>query len=256
MFGRHRDPRQARFLTWASLRWVVRHRAWTPWYLIRYWRLLLLRLRHPHIVTEGMVWLSKGVELYARKGYGRLVLGRWVHLGKDNALRCHEGNLRIGDKVVFGRHNTVNCYLDIEIGDATLVADWVYICDFDHAFADIHVPIKDQGIVKTPVRIGPDVWFGTKVTVLRGVEVGRGCVLAAHAVVTRDIPAWSVAVGAPAWPIRNRLADYEGRAARRAALTEMTSTTRSAPALPSPECILEQAQRRGAEVKQRGVQPG
>ena len=47
-------------------------------------------------------------------------------------------------KVVFGRYDTVNCYLDVEIGAASIVADWAYITDFDHAFDDITVPIKDQ----------------------------------------------------------------------------------------------------------------
>ena len=165
-----RDPRQARFLTWASLRWVVRNRAWSWWYLVRYWRFLRWRLRNRHVVTEGFVFLGRRVELSARKGYGRLVVGRWVHLGDGNAVRCHEGNLRIGDKVVFGRSNTVNGFLDIEIGEATIVADWVYVCDFDHVYEDINVPIKDQGIVKTPVRIGPDCWVGTKASVLRGAS--------------------------------------------------------------------------------------
>lgn len=216
-----RDPAQARCLTWASLRWVARHRAWTPFYLARYWRFLLLRLGSPHIVTNGFVFLGPRVELRARKGYGRLELGRWVHVGAGNALRCHEGSLRVGDKCVFGKDNTINAYLDIEIGAATIVADWVYVCDFDHVFADIHVPIKDQGIVKSPVRIGPDVWVGTKVTVLRGVHVGAGCVLAAHCVVTADLPPFSVAVGAPARVVRDRVADYEAAAERRAALADM-----------------------------------
>ncbi len=228
MFGRQRDPRQARFLTVASLRWVIRHRAWTPWYLLRYWRFLVFRLRNPHVVTEGFVFLGRRVELYARRGYGRLVVGRWVHIGNGNAIRAHEGTLRIGDKCVFGKDNTVNCYLDIEFGEATIVADWVYICDFDHVFSDIHVPIKDQGIVKTPVRIGPDVWIGTKVTVLRGVTVGRGCVVAANAVVNRDLPAYSVAVGVPARVIRNRVEDYENDAVRRAALADIARKTAAA----------------------------
>lgn len=212
----------------ASLRWVVRHRAWSGWYLARYWRFLVFRLRNPHIVTEGFVFLGKGVELYARKGYGRMVIGRWVHIGSGNALRCHEGNLRIGEKCVFGKDNTVNAYLDIEFGAATIVADWVYVCDFDHVFSDIHVPIKDQGIVKSPVRIGPDVWVGTKVTVLRGTEVGQGCVLAAHAVVTADLPPYSVAVGAPARVVRNRVDDYEAAAAQREALADIARKTAEA----------------------------
>jgi hypothetical protein len=89
--ARNRDPRQARFLTWASLRWVWRHRAWTPWYAVRYWRFFSWKLRNPHVVTEGFIFMGKNVELYARKGYGRLVIGRWVHVGNGNAIRCHEG---------------------------------------------------------------------------------------------------------------------------------------------------------------------
>jgi acetyltransferase-like isoleucine patch superfamily enzyme len=218
---RRRDPRQARFVTLASLRWVIRHRAWTPWYLVRYWRLLRFRLANPHILLRGMVFLGRRTEIHCRPGYGRLEIGRWVHIGDGNAIRCHEGSLRIGDKAVFGRENTVNCYLDIEIGAATLVADWVYICDFDHVISDVHRPIKDQGIVKTPVRIGPDCWLGVKVSVLRGTTIGRGCVLGAHAVVRGDVPDYSIAVGAPARVVRNRLADYEASAHHRAAVADM-----------------------------------
>ncbi|OLR91647.1 acyltransferase [Actinokineospora bangkokensis] len=218
---RHRDPQQARFLTRASLRWVLRNRAYTPWYLVRYWRLLKFRLLNPHVVLRGMVFLGKDVEVHARPGFGRLEIGRWVHIGDGNAIRCHEGSLRIGDKVVFGRQNVVNCYLDIELGEAALVADWVYICDFDHVTTDIHQPIKDQGIVKSPVRIGPDTWICTKVTVTKGTRVGRGCVLGAHAVVRGDIPDYAIAAGAPAKVVRNRVSAYEADAVRREAVADM-----------------------------------
>ena len=203
-FRRDRDPRQARYLTLENLRWVVQHRAWTPFYLVRYWRLFLLRLRRPEVVTEGLVFLGRRVEVRGRPGYGRVVLGKWVHIGDGTALRAHEGTLRVCDKVVFGRHNTVNCYLDVEIGATALVADWVYITDFDHRFDDLDTPIKDQGIVKSPVRIGPDCWVGVKVSVLRGSIVGRGCVLAAHAVVRGEIPEFSVAGGVPAKVLKRR----------------------------------------------------
>ncbi|MHA6796073.1 acyltransferase [Pseudonocardia bannensis] len=223
-----RDPRQARFLTLASLRWVLRNRAFTPWYLVRYARLLRFRLANPHVVLRGMVFLGKRVELHARPGYGRLEIGRWVHIGDGNSIRCHEGSLRIGDKVVFGKDNTVNCYLDVEIGAASIIADWVYVTDFDHVTSDVHRPIKDQGIVKTPVRIGPDCWLGAKVTVLRGTRVGRGSVLGAHAVVRGDIPEFSIAVGAPARVVRSRIADYEADAERRAALADIARKTEAA----------------------------
>jgi acetyltransferase-like isoleucine patch superfamily enzyme len=222
----YRDPRQVplwRFLSPASLRWVVRHRAWTPYHLVRYWRFLVLRLRHPQVVTEGMVYLGRGVELRAREGYGRIVLGRWVHLGDGNRLRAHEGTLRIGDKTVLGRESTINCYLDLEIGPRCLVADWVYIGDFDHRTDDIHRPIKDQGIVKSPVRIGADSWVGVKASVLRGADVGQGCVLAAHTVVRGPVPAYSVVAGVPGRVVRDRVAAYEAAGAERAALAEMAA---------------------------------
>ena len=173
-FRRNADPRQARYFTVSTLRWIIRNRAWSGWYLLRYWRFLMFRLRSPHVITEGFVFIGKRTKLHARKGYGRLIVGRWVHFGEGNFINAHEGTLRIGDKTVFGRYNTVQSYLDVEIGGKGIIADWIYICDFDHVFADVHRPITEQGIVKSPVRIGPDVWIGTKVSVLRGTTVGNG----------------------------------------------------------------------------------
>jgi acetyltransferase-like isoleucine patch superfamily enzyme len=205
MVRRRRDRRQARFLTRASLAWVWRHRAFTPYYLLRYWRFALLRLRRADVVTEGFVFLGRRVELTAPRGRGRIVLGRWSHLGDGTAIRAHEGTVRIGDKVVLGADVRINGYLDIEVGSATLIADWVYVADFDHVTTDATRPIKDQGIVKSPVRIGPDCWLGTKATVTRGVRIGRGSVLAANAVATRDIDPYTIAGGVPARPLRSRL---------------------------------------------------
>lgn len=227
-FRRNRDPRQARYFTWASLCWIVRNRAWTPFYLARYARFLWFRLRYPHIVTEGFVFLGKGTRITARRGYSRVIIGRWVHFGPGNTIQAHEGTLRIGSKTVFGRHNTVQSYLDVEIGGKGIIADWVYICDFDHVFDDIHRPITDQGLVKSPVRIGPDVWIGTKVSVLRGTQVGRGCVLAANSVVRGHVPELSVMGGVPARLLKDRAAAYEADAARREAIADIARKTKAA----------------------------
>jgi acetyltransferase-like isoleucine patch superfamily enzyme len=198
--------RSARFCTLSSLRWVLRNRAYTPWYLVRYWRFLRFKLRSPHVITRGFVFMDRGVEIYARRGYSRLILGRWLHLGVNTALRCHEGTLSLGDKGVLARDVSINCYLDVEIGDSALIADNVYISDFDHKFGDLDLPIKDQGIEKSRVRIERNVWLGTKVTVSRGVRIGEGVVVGANAVVTHDIPAYSVAGGLPARVIKDRRA--------------------------------------------------
>jgi acetyltransferase-like isoleucine patch superfamily enzyme len=187
-----------------TARFIVSHRLYTPRYWLHALRFLKFKLTHPHVRTEGFVFLGPKVEIYCRRGYGRLTLGRWVWIGKGNAIRCHEGNLRIGNKVVFGAKNTINCYLDIEIGDDCIFADWIYICDFDHKYEDLTVPIKKQGIVKSPVRIGRDCWIGEKSTILRGVTVGEGSVIASHALVNRDVPPRSIVGGVPARVLKRR----------------------------------------------------
>ena len=220
-----RDPRQVplrRFVSPDSLRWVAaepRVHAVLPGPLLAVPPAAGCGTRD--VVTEGFVFLGRGVEITARRGYGRVVLGRWVHLGDRSSLRAHEGTLRIGDKTVLGREDTLNCYLDIEIGPRCIVADWVYVGDFDHRFDDLHVPIKDQGIVKSPVRIGADVWVGVKASVLRGARVGDGCVLAAHTVVRGEVPAGSVVAGVPGRVVRDRAAIYAATAEHRAALADM-----------------------------------
>ena len=200
------------------MRWIIRNRAWSPYYLLRYWRLLVLQLRHPDVVVEGLVFLGRRVELRARPGYGRLVLGRWVHLGDGTRLHAHEGTLRIADKCVLGRDVTVNCYLDVEFGAASLVADWGYVVDFDHVTDDLDRPIKDQGLVKAPVRIGPGCWLGTRATVLRGTTIGTGVVVGAHAVVRGDVPDHSIVAGVPARVVKDRRAAHRAEADRRAYL--------------------------------------
>ncbi|HVL32434.1 MAG TPA: acyltransferase [Actinomycetota bacterium] len=180
---------------------------YTPRYWLMAFRFLRFKITHPHIKTEGFVFLGRNVEVYARRGYGRLTIGKWVFIGSGNAIRCHEGNLRIGDKVVFGATNTINCYLDIEIGDASILADWIYICDFDHKYENMDMPIKDQGIIKSPVKIGANCWLGEKSTVLRGVTIGDGCVIASHALVNKDVPPDSIVGGVPARVLKKRGAE-------------------------------------------------
>jgi acetyltransferase-like isoleucine patch superfamily enzyme len=175
----------------------IRERMYTP----RFWamglRYLWFRIRNPHVVTDGMVFMGRGVEIRCTRGLGRLEIGRRVWIGRGTAIRCHEGYLRVGDRVVFGGHDTVNCYLHVEIGDDCLFADQVYVGDFDHRYRDLETPIQRQGIVKSPVRIGPDCWLGVGSTILRGTTVGEGSVVGASTVVRGRFPDRSVIVGNP-----------------------------------------------------------
>jgi acetyltransferase-like isoleucine patch superfamily enzyme len=201
-----RYPRWGPVRTW---RFVLEHRMLTRMHAVHAARMLRARLsvaaRRADVRLHGMSFLGRRVELTAPRGAGRLVVGPWCWIGDGVALRSHVGRITVGAKVVIGGGTTVNSHLDVSIGDGVLIADDVHITDFDHRTERLDVPIKDQGIVTAPVRIGPDVWLGRGVTVLRGVDIGRGSVIGAHSVVTRDIPAYSVAVGAPARVVRSRL---------------------------------------------------
>lgn len=205
--GRH--PDQYRHLSGEALAWVWRHRAFGPGYLVRYWRLLLLRLRHPDVVTRGLVLLGRGVTVETVPGRGLLDIGAFVHVGDRCALRAHEGVMRVGDKAVLGTDVRLTCWLDLEVGASTLIADWAYVADFDHVHADPGRPIKDQGLAMTPLRIGPGSWLGIRSTVLRGSVLGEGTVVAAHAVVRGVHPDHVVLAGAPARVVADRLERWE-----------------------------------------------
>jgi acetyltransferase-like isoleucine patch superfamily enzyme len=172
---------------------------------VRYFRFIRLHyFGSRSVVFNGFVFLGKGVELSARKGYGRVVIGPWVHLGDHNRIRAHEGTVTIGRKTVFGRDNTINAFLNISIGSECILSDSIYVCDFDHRTSSVDTAIRNQGIVKSPVTIGNDVWVGTKVTVLRGSHLGDGCVVGANSVVKESFKPLSVVAGVPAKLIRMR----------------------------------------------------
>jgi acetyltransferase-like isoleucine patch superfamily enzyme len=208
--GPQRPPPGPPYARWGwrrAVRFAVERRMYTPDYLAYYARYLAARLRHPHVELAGMVFLGRGVELEARRHHARLQLGPWCWIGAGNKLRVHEGNLRLGPKVVLGGNNVVNAYLDVEIGENALLGDWIYVTDFDHDYAQPHVPIRKQGLVKTPVRIGEDVWVGEKASVLRGADIGAGSVIGSQTFVRDRIPPFSIVVGSPGRVIGSRLPD-------------------------------------------------
>jgi acetyltransferase-like isoleucine patch superfamily enzyme len=192
-----------------GLRFALEHGMLTRAHVVHAVRLVRARVRAgargDDVRLAGMSFLGRHVEFTAPRGPGRIVVGPWSWIGDDVSLRAHAGRITVGSKVIIGGSSSVNAYLDVSIGDRSLLAEGVHLTDFDHRTERLDVAIKDQGIVTAPVRVGPDVWLGRNVTVLRGVDIGQGSVIGAQAVVTRDVPPFSIAVGVPARVVRSRL---------------------------------------------------
>lgn len=118
--------------------------------------------------------------------------------------------LAIGDGCRLGANNHIYATRSITLGRRVLTAGNVYISDNTHSYADPDTPILAQPVRQLrPVTIGDGAWLGINVCVI-GASVGRGAVVGANSVVTRDIPDYSVAVGSPARVVK-RLDPQTGR---------------------------------------------
>ena len=113
-----------------------------------------------------------------------------------------KAEIKIGDHCTIGHFNEIYATKSIIIEDKVLTADRVYISDNLHGYERFEIPVIDQPIkqIKT-VRIGEGSWLGVGVAVI-GANIGKHCVIGANAVVTKDIPDYSVAVGIPARVIK------------------------------------------------------
>lgn len=74
----------------------------------------------------------------------------------------------------------------------------------NHNFSDTHIPMKDQGVTVSFVVIEDDCWIASNSTILAGVTIGKGSVVAAGSVVTKNVPPYSVVAGSPATVIKSR----------------------------------------------------
>ena len=91
----------------------------------------------------------------------------------------------------------------VEIGDHCMFANGCFISDAKHRFDDPGRPVPWQGFEsRGPTTVGDNVWCGANVVIMDSVTIGERCVIGANSVVTGDLPAFSVAVGAPARVIR------------------------------------------------------
>ncbi|SFG20608.1 transferase hexapeptide (six repeat-containing protein) [Novosphingobium sp. CF614] len=158
-------------------------------------------MAHPEIQCEPGVTIDPTARVGASDG-GSIVIGRGTEIAARATILAEGGTIRIGAGCHLGIGTTLHAKAAVEIGDDTLIAQYVAIRDHDHRTTDPAVPYRLQGFVTAPVRLGRNVWLGVKVTVLKGATIGDGAVVGANAVVTRAIPPGMMAVGVPARPFR------------------------------------------------------
>jgi acetyltransferase-like isoleucine patch superfamily enzyme len=170
--------------------------------LIARWAWLKLRWRG-RLQTDGLCFIGPGVELeIGRDAVVRL--GRWSWIGHGTKIRAHEGVVEIGAKSVLGQECTISSFQHVSIGRECVVADRVMLIDFDHGVVEEERPIRLQGIYKRDVRVGHNCWIGYGACILRGATLGDNSIVGTSTVVTKNLPANSVAAGAPARILRMR----------------------------------------------------
>jgi acetyltransferase-like isoleucine patch superfamily enzyme len=133
-----------------------------------------------------------------------------LEVGANTLLEPHvwltapgSARIRIGSGTFLNLGVMVASLELVEIGDDCMFANGCFVTDSSHRFDDPHIPVPWQGFTsRGPTRIGDNVWCGTNAVVTSGVTIGERCVIGANSVVTSDIPAFSVAAGAPARVLR------------------------------------------------------
>lgn len=151
----------------------------------------------------------------------------YLTVGNDTMLECNivfespNGEVIIGDNTYIGTSNII-CRSKIEIGDNVFIAWGGYLYDHDSHSLDYKerendilqqlrdfragndfIANKNWSVVNTrPIKIGSNAWIGMNCIILKGVTIGEGAVVGAGSVVTKDVPAWTVAAGNPATVVK------------------------------------------------------
>ena len=184
--------------------WYLRHKGVQmespPW--VSGWVDLALAARSSLSIGRGL-FVPRTIEIRGNDD-GRILIGDDVTI--DTGARLHVANratLKVGNGVGIGPYNIFNAFDDLTIGENTMFAPFVNINCADHGM-ERGVPMREQYGTYSPVKIGSDCWLGAMVVVTRGVTIGDGAVIGAGSVVTRDIPPYTIAAGAPCCAIKDR----------------------------------------------------
>jgi len=166
-----------------------------------------VRLAQPRRITVNRgVYIDQGVYLHAcpegiRIGEGTFLMHHAV-LHVYNFRGLPHAGIRIGRDSLVGEFCVIRGQGGVSIGDRVYLSPMVQILAVDHVFDDPGRPFSEQGLSAQGIVIEDDVWIGAGAIVTDGVHIGKGAVVGAGAVVTRDIPSHTLALGVPARVVR------------------------------------------------------
>jgi acetyltransferase-like isoleucine patch superfamily enzyme len=114
------------------------------------------------------------------------------------------GSVHIGSQSTLNPYSILYGHGGLDIGDGVRIAAHTVVIPANHKFRSRQSPIWKQGLSKEGVQIKDDVWIGANCTILDGVTIGEGSIVAAGAVVTNSVPSYTVVAGVPAEQIASR----------------------------------------------------
>ncbi len=167
----------------------------------------MARVRHGFkIRLDNDVVVERGAMLSVnRKDKSFIAIGANSYLYSSCVIKAVDGWIKMGHNCTVNEFAILHGDGGLEIGNDVRIAAQVRIIAMNHIYDDPKVPIHLQGIRAKGIIIEDDVWLGVGSTVLDGVTIGKGTVIGAGAVVTKNIPPYSIAVGVPAKVIKKRL---------------------------------------------------
>ena len=165
-------------------------------------RVELIGLRHIFLGDRVQLW--RNVALSCWTGGSRIDIADDVVMDRGIYLQGVGGQIEIGARSYIGPYVCMSGPGNVRIGADCLIASHSTLYANNHVFSNPDKPINQQSLQFSGIEVGDDCWLGSGVRVMDGVRIGQGCVVGAGAVVTRDLPDYSIAVGVPARVVSTR----------------------------------------------------
>jgi acetyltransferase-like isoleucine patch superfamily enzyme len=168
-------------------------------------------IRQAHFISVGANFIAQDhCEINGLSENG-LIFGDKVTIGSYAIIRptnLYGGDagvgLKIGNNSSIGPYSYIGCSGLIEIGDNVMMSPRVSIYSENHNFDQVDHPMIEQGVTRSFVKIEDDCWIAANSVILAGVTIGKGSVVAAGSVVTKDVAPYSIVAGNPAKFIKSR----------------------------------------------------